>query len=300
MTSKNFQLDLKDLFLELWAKKWLFIAIVCFFSVTGVVYSLSLPNIYKAEVLVSPNDADSQMQSLVGQLGGIAALTGINVGSGMGDKTAFGLEVLRSRVFSEKFIEKREILAPLMALDTWDSKTNSITYDESLYDEKNKKWVRVVKPPKQSRPSAWEAHKVFNENLNFEKVRESGFIRISFQSKSPELASQWVEWIIADLNHWLKIYDIEEVKRNIYYLNEQLAKTNVAEMHKIFYQLIEEQTKKLMLAEAQSEYAFKVVDPAVIPEEKNSPRRALICILFAFLGTIFAVFIILLNYLRKR
>jgi LPS O-antigen subunit length determinant protein (WzzB/FepE family) len=42
------------------------------------------------------------------------------------------------------------------------------------------------------------------------------------------------------------------------------------------YGLIESETKTLMLASARMDYAFTVIDPAVPPERKYSPRRSLI------------------------
>ncbi|MGU5528099.1 GNVR domain-containing protein [Aeromonas caviae] len=102
--------------------------------------------------------------------------------------------------------------------------------------------------------------------------------------------------MIDDLNSTMKQRDQEESKRNIAYLTEQLSKTSVADMQKVFYQLIEEQTKTLMLAEVNQEYVFKVLDPAVIAEEKIKPKRALIVVLGALLGGMLGVMIILVRF----
>jgi LPS O-antigen subunit length determinant protein (WzzB/FepE family) len=67
-------------------------------------------------------------------------------------------------------------------------------------------------------------------------------------------------------------------------------------MQAIFYQLIEEQTKTLMLAEVKEEFAFKTIDPAVVPEEKAGPKRALQCILAALLGVMLGVAMVLVRY----
>ena len=71
-------------------------------------------------------------------------------------------------------------------------------------------------------------------------------------------------------------------------------------MQNVFYQLIEEQTKTLMLAEVKDEYAFKVIDPPVVPEEKVGPKRALICILSILLGGMLGVAIVLIRYVSRR
>ena len=53
--------------------------------------------------------------------------------------------------------------------------------------------------------------------------------------------------------------------------------------------MIESETRTVMLANAQREYVFKTVDPAVIPQEKSEPKRALIVILAVMLGGILGV-----------
>ncbi len=90
---------------------------------------------------------------------------------------------------------------------------------------------------------------------------------------------------------------IEESTKNLAYLNSQLNKTAVADMQSMFYKLIEEQTKSLMLAKAQEEFVFKTIDPAVVPEIKAGPQRALICVLGTMLGFMLGVFIIFVRFL---
>ena len=73
--------------------------------------------------------------------------------------------------------------------------------------------------------------------------------------------------------------DIAEAEKSIGYLTDALEKTAIADMQQIFYQLIEKQQQTKMLANVRDEYVFKVIDPAVVPEKKSGPKRALICLL---------------------
>ncbi len=109
---------------------------------------------------------------------------------------------------------------------------------------------------------------------------------------SPYVAQQWVSWLINDINKVMRERAIAENTQNLDYLNIQLQKTSVADMQSTFYKLIEEQTKSLMLAEVQEEFIFKVVDPAVVPEVKYGPKRALICIFGTLIGGVFGVVIV--------
>jgi len=77
---------------------------------------------------------------------------------------------------------------------------------------------------------------------------------------------------------------LEETTKNIKYLNEQIAATNVVELQRVMYDLVENETQTLMLANAREEYAFSVIDPAVAPEERISPQRRVMVMIGLVLG----------------
>ncbi|SUI75484.1 Wzz/FepE/Etk N-terminal domain-containing protein [Shewanella morhuae] len=298
MQKQEIEIDIKELFSSLWQQKWLIIMITALFALSSIIFAISQPNIYKADILLAPVADDSQITGAAGQLGGIAAIAGINLGGGQGSsRVDLALETLKSRIFTKVFIEQRDILIPLMALERWDSVTGKAIIDPNLYNSESKLWVRSVNEGKPVVPTPWEAYKLFSTIVDYEKVKTNGFIKLSVQSPSPILAQQWATWLVYDLNQWIKKEDIRESKANISYIQNQLTQTNISEVQKVFYQLIEEQTKKLMLAEVQDEYVFKVIDPAVVPEEKSTPSRALICVLGTFLGMLLALMIAVVRHI---
>lgn len=67
-------------------------------------------------------------------------------------------------------------------------------------------------------------------------------------------------------------------------------------MREVFYQIIEEQIKNKMLAEATPEYVFSTVNRAMLPEVKSKPKRAIICVLGTLLGGILATFFVLIRH----
>jgi LPS O-antigen subunit length determinant protein (WzzB/FepE family) len=71
-------------------------------------------------------------------------------------------------------------------------------------------------------------------------------------------------------------------------------------METVFYQLIEEQTKSMMLTQVKAEYVLKTIDPAQVPEEKDGPKRALIVVLSTILGSMLSVLIVLICYFSRR
>ena len=103
-------IDLRELFRVLWTSKWLIGGFTFATAVIAVTVTLMLPNIYRAEALLAPNDpnATGGLSALAAQYGGLASLTGINLRSRATDKTALSLEILKSRKFISEFIERHD------------------------------------------------------------------------------------------------------------------------------------------------------------------------------------------------
>ncbi|NRA61548.1 MAG: LPS O-antigen length regulator [Psychrobium sp.] len=294
------EIDLAELWRAIWAGKWLIITITTIFAVASVAYVLYLPNIYKSEALLAPAAQEQNGGGLASKFGGLASLAGINLGGGGGiDKTALALEIMKSRVFVAKFIKQHNLLMPLMAAKGWNRDSNQLIIDEEIYDVIAKKWVREVKAPFKPEPSTQEAFKDFSKLISVSQDKKSSMVTMSIKHYSPEIAKQWVDWLIDAINEEMKTRDLSEAHKSIDYLEQQLGKTKLNELQNVLYQIIEEQTKTIMFAEVREQYAFKTIDPALVPELKDGPKRALICVLGVLLGGMLAVMGVLIRYFAK-
>ncbi|EIU6781987.1 TPA: Wzz/FepE/Etk N-terminal domain-containing protein [Vibrio parahaemolyticus] len=294
------EIDLRELFKALWRGKWVIIATTFVFAISSVLYALSLPNIYKADALLAPAESSNGggLSKMAGQLGGLAALAGVNLGGSESSQTELAVQVMKSRQFIEVFIKKHNLLVPLMAAKGWDLANNKLILDDEVYNSGTSVWLRKPDGLRGAKPTAQEAFEVFRkEVLNISQDKDSGLYTISVKHYSPYVAQQWVNWLIEDINKVMRERTIAETSQNLTYLNTQLQKTSVADMQSTFYKLIEEQTKSLMLAEVQEEFIFKIVDPAIVPEIKYSPNRFLIIFTSCLLGLVFGLIIVMLNCL---
>jgi uncharacterized protein involved in exopolysaccharide biosynthesis len=297
------EIDLAELWHAIWSGKLLIIIISAVFAISSVLYAINQPNIYKATTLLSPTSDQGGaggLAKMAGQFGGLASLAGINLGSGGTDKTGLALEILQTRVFLENFIDKHQLLIPLMAAKNWDVNSNTLIINDEVYNETTKTWVRDVKAPKKPEPSPWQAYQSFKEILSITTDKESGMIILAIEHYSPEVATQWLKWLVHDINSTMREQDKIEAQNSIDYLTKKLQETQLADMQTVFYQLIEEQTKTIMLAEVSKEYVLKTIDPANAPEEKAKPKRALIVVLGTMLGGILSVLIVLIRYFTKK
>ena len=295
------EIDLRELFMVLWAGKIKIVAITAVFAVASVIYALSVPNQYKATALLAPaQSSGGGLSGALGQLGGLASLAGVSIGGGEGSEAQIAQEIMKSWNFIEAFIADNDLAVELFAAEGWRKGSNELKINDDVYDSQNKQWLLENESGVVGPPSSWNLFKTFSERLAVSEDKRSGLVSVSIEYYSPQIAKQWLDMYVSAVNAHMQQRQVDKVTNNINYLQAQIEKTSIAEMREVFYTIIEEQTKNKMVAEASPEYAFVAVSPSMVPEEKSQPKRALICILGTLLGGMLSVLLVLaMHYTRK-
>ncbi|BBN80369.1 LPS biosynthesis protein [Pseudoalteromonas sp. A25] len=296
---KKNEVDLTEILAAIWRGKWLIMLIGGLFAVASVFYALSIPNTYRASVLLSPVDSSQggMLSNLRSEFGGLAAVAGVNLGAGQADKSSLALQVLQSRAFLYQFVEKRDLKPALLATEGWDMANNKLLYNPNMYNVAESKWSRNVKAPFDPEPGIQEVYDhIMSQNLVVSEEKKKGLVSISVTHYSPHLAKNIVEELVDEINNYMKAEDIEQANVKVEYLKQALADTTVADMQRIFYQLIEQQEQTKMLAQTQSQYVFRTIDPAILPVQKAGPKRALICVGITFFGIALGAMLVLFRH----
>jgi uncharacterized protein involved in exopolysaccharide biosynthesis len=291
------EIDLIELFHVLLEGKWIIVSLTTFVSIIGVIYSLLLPNIYESKAMLVPVNSSSGIAGALQSYSGLAGLAGISLPSG-GDEgnSAKAIQKISSLSFFENNILTNIHLPDLMAFKSWNSKTNTLTFDDSLYDTNSNTWIRDYSYPQQQIPSTQESYEVFKEHLSLSEDKKSGFISLSIKHQSPFVAKQWAELVVNEVNAFYRQKDKSESEKAVNYLNQQISITGLSEIKQVLAQLLQEETKKLTLIEANQYYVFDYIDPPAVMEQKSEPKRALICILSALLGGMLSIVLVLIRH----
>ena len=278
------EINLLDYWRVLMQYKWLIVGISILTTAIAVIMAVTATEIYRAEVTIAAADEQSSggVAGLAGQFGGLAALAGVNLGGG-GGKSEEALAILSSRQFTVEFINDNKLM-PILFEDAWDIE--------------GKKWL--VEDEKDI-PSAWDAYKVFDAIREVSNDAKTGMTKIAIEWKDPVLAAEWANKLLTKLNEHRKVAAIAESDKSIQYLKNELQQTSVVEMRQALFQLIEAQSKNKMMANVRDEFAFKVIDPAVVPEERIKPKKKLMVILGGMVGLMLGVFLaFFISFIRNQ
>ena len=276
------EIDLRELFGLLWAGRVLIVGVTAAAAVVSVVYALGMTEIYRAEATLAPADQEQASGSLA-QFGGAAALLGVSLPGGGDSQVTNALATLRSRDFIIRFIRENDVRIPLFAGIEGDASTT----DPSIYDQDAGAWLA-------GEPTDLQAYRAFSGMLSVSQ--NSGLITVAIEWHDPVLAARWVNALVKRINLEVKQKDQAEANSAIAYLSQQLESTQLVEMQRVFYDLIESQTRISMLTDVREEYVFQVVDPAVVPDQKIAPRRSLIAVLGTMLGAMLALVVVLVRH----
>ena len=267
------EIKLVDLWRVMWDGRWLILSLAVIGALAAVVAAFVITPVYRAEVLMAPVTAERSgggLAALAGQLGGIAALAGVKLGTD--DSTAEAIAILRSRAFTEQFIERNNLM-PVLYAEAWDQATGTWNVADAA-----------------DTPTPWRAYGLFDKSIrSVVQDTETGLVTLTIDWVDPQVARDWANGLVEEVNANVRNRAIEQSKRSIDFLRDQLKVTTELELRAAVFGLMETEMKNAMLANVRTEFAFEVIDPAVVPEKRHWPNRTLLAVLGLSAGLLLGV-----------
>lgn len=263
---------------------------IVFGSVLGglliAAYCSQLPNIFEAFVRVGVIDTNESGGIRPDERRASEVLTlvehGFITSSSRDNFLAVTVARLRSRKFTAEFIGKHQIY-------------------QKLYPNQWEHGAEIWKP--EFKFDQIGAFKHFSENIRLiEHNPENDIITLRMRWTDPEVAQQWANAYIDAFNHHMRQRTLDEVARKQAFLFAELKKSDIVDIQKSIYRLIEAQTAIAMLANSRDQFALEIIDPATIPSDRFSPAPKRLIAYGSLVGAALAITFILgrIFYTRFR
>tara|TARA_A100001011_G_scaffold278724_1_gene288547 strand:- start:2914 stop:3783 length:870 start_codon:yes stop_codon:yes gene_type:complete len=271
------EINLEDIFNKIKINLRIVIALPLAVTLLTAIYSLSIPNTFKATVKYSVEDqffSSSNTNS-------ISSLLSISQ-SGPSIISVVE-EVLYSREFLS-YIINDEYYKELIFAGRGKDDGNELYLDSNLIDLETRKWIEV--------PELRDIHEKFTRSISFENSKD-GIGELSYIHESRKGAVEIVNKTFSSLNKFMSSRAKQSSQENINFLNDILKSVSEKNVQNSIAELIKIETKELMLASKQQNYIFSSIQAAYEPYSRYQPKRSLIC-LIAFFSTLSLVFFILI------
>jgi tyrosine-protein kinase Etk/Wzc len=209
------EIDLRSLILSLWAQKVTLVIVTTVFAIASIIYSLNLPNIFKAEaVFMPPKSGQGRMAGMLSQLSAIPFLGGEGL---TGGAAAEPLEVLKA------YLNKKVNL--WRVIDKFSLKSHYKIKSDFKVDVEN----------------------AYLGKLKIGKNKKSGLVTISFEDENPEMAKNIVNFNLELLSEISKSTVITENRKKKIFLEKRLNEVLV-ELERIENRIKAYQEKHKILA----------------------------------------------------
>jgi uncharacterized protein involved in exopolysaccharide biosynthesis len=262
---------------ELVGARWRLLVLSTVLGLTaGIAVSFLMPRQYEAHVLVAPVSEDqsaSSLSLLASRLAPLAGVAGISLGTGDISKQAL-IATLTSRRFVDAFVSEYQVDKEVFARQ-WDSQRKS--------------W----RPNRRGKiPSAQDTYEfVTRQVLSVNDDKRTGLVTVVVRWRDRNKTALWANALVVMLNQTARALVMQETKESIQYLTEELTKTDIVDLRQSMFSVMQTQLNRRMLATVRPEYAFRVIDPAIVPDVDKyvAPLRLLFAAAGAGAGALLAL-----------
>lgn len=237
----------------LWARKWLIMAVTIAMALgVGSYTRFCKVKLYRAEALVTPTaPGDGGDELGLSPMGGVAGAGGLGMllgFSGPGDNVVIAeryMAIMRSYAFGTALAARYGLARRLAG-----ARAASLT--------------------------PWRIHMLLNERFDFEYDYRSGNLTLYFIDPDPARAQMILGLYLQNLRDKLRNEAVQTAAAAAASLQEEVRRTPDELLQNQLYELMARQIERGKLAQVQANFAFKVIEPPVVPDHYYAPsaRRA--------------------------
>ncbi|HTB88477.1 MAG TPA: Wzz/FepE/Etk N-terminal domain-containing protein [Steroidobacteraceae bacterium] len=287
MNNEEGEISSQELFARLWRRRTWIVGSTIFSTAVAIAIAFWMTPIYRATTVLVPAGAErnkiGSLSSTLGQLGGLASLAGIGLGTN-DIETEEALAVLHSREFTQRFIADNNLMPKLFS-SKWNFSTNTWNVSEK------------------KQPTPADAFKYLDRKVrHIQRDMKTGLVTLQIDWKDRDEAASWGNAMVERINSEMRKRAVTQADAYVGYLTQELARTTDIGTRDAINRLIESQIKQRMVATVTQEYAFRVIDRALAPDAKDRerPNKPLFAILGLLLGLTAGCFAALVVWPRRK
>ena len=238
--------------------------------------------VYRVEVLLAPvqsERATGALGAVASQFGELTSLAGLSLPN-LSNSRAVHLAQMTSRRFTQTFLATHNLL-PLLYAKRWDKLQARWRTEEG------------IRPP-----TSDEAFVYFDRRIRkIRDDRKTGLITLSIEWRNRQQAADWANQMVADINEEIRQREISQSQQALEYLSRELTKGPPVGLREAIFRLMETHVKSIMMANVRRDFAFQVIDPAVVPDEDRYVRPSWLILIAG--GLLVGVFLGMLLVARR-
>lgn len=261
----------------LWRRRGLLITIWMIAMVIAALRVFTMESLFTSSALLRPLPLEQVEETADAGIGGASVRGLLSRGSGRDDFAIAAF--LRSRQLMDAVIDELELKRELFPA-RWDG-----SRDEWIEDAGGK-------------PSDGEARRAFDRHADASYDEFTGLLLLEVSWSDPERAKDIADAFLELADRLLRRAAIAEGERRIDELQREMKSVAVGEVGVFLAEEMTRAVSSLTSIKARARYAFRVIDPPVVPDRKSWPPRLMLLMLAALAAAAVEIAVVAGHLLR--
>jgi hypothetical protein len=296
------EIDLRELFVELWRGKWLILFISCVSLALASFYLNGAVRKHTVSMTFKPVLEESSGPNLAG-LGGLASLAGVSLPqSGSGDFATYRT-LLRSQEVAERVIATTELL-PEIFKNEWDAQNAQFREPSRGVLRQSLSGLKSVLTGDEKgdyiAPNPQRLSIFVEDTFALTLDKETGFLTVSSESDDPELIVALIIAATEATDELMKERYIINAEQTLQFYQSKILTSRSREHREALAKLISAEDQKLMLTSEGRHFVAEPLTRATISMAPTSPKSVLVLALALMLGgCVGAAFVLIRSAVRN-
>jgi hypothetical protein len=296
------EIDLRELFVELWRGKLLILFISCVSLALASFYLNGAVRKHTVSMTFKPVLEESSGPNLAG-LGGLASLAGVSLPqSGSGDFATYRT-LLRSQEVAERVIATTELL-PEIFKNEWDAQNAQFREPSRGVLRQSLSGLKSVLTGDEKgdyiAPNPQRLSIFVEDTFALTLDKETGFLTVSSESDDPELIVALIIAATEATDELMKERYIINAEQTLQFYQSKILTSRSREHREALAKLISAEDQKLMLTSEGRHFVAEPLTRATISMAPTSPKSVLVLALALMLGgCVGAAFVLIRSAVRN-
>ena len=288
-------IDVSRLVRQLWAGRLTVSATTALALLVSIVYLHTLDFAYSASLTLVPTQ-NQQQGGLGNQVGSLASLAGINVGSAQGSSPFIVYpDTLTSRAVADEIIRRAPAVMRRIYRYAWNDRAGRWEEPESLRGKISK----IVKPllglpvTHWTPPDGADLQAYIAQSVQSAQDPKKPVITLSYFNPDPQFAGYFLQLVHSSTDVVLRRMTLARANDYARYLYQRLPKTEGNDMLQILVQSLSQQETIIMMGSSKTPFAAQPLGPPVVSLFPVRPRGLYILIAGVLIGMTVGGFLVL-------
>lgn len=268
-------------------RTWLFLITPTVTGILCATFTFLLPDTYRAQVVLAPSSpfGEKEIATNLESFGAIDHLSGVNFFTPDKERLPSALKVLVSKKFIYAFVQKYGI-------------SDSVLLQNGTFFSLCRFALSRIERIAYYMGGGFEVlsgchfddedvYSVLMSKMSVYHDKRSGLVWLRLEHHSPAEASDWLTWLVHELNECLRQRSINETKTVISRIRDLQKSDSLIHHRSLLASLREIQERKLTYLAASTDFVVEVLDSAAAADVPVGPRRSII----VFVGLVFGLFL---------